>query len=160
MRNCECSEKIGPYHDGELDSTSMREVEEHLRNCPACAAELADLRAMSQWLAAAPIPRLSQMSVHRLHNKTNAAMDEGLLRFARILSGIAACVLVASSAALLHRGTQVTPQPVVTAQASVELPPWVETAVSTDTDSSAMASSSPAAAWYLTDADSGSSYGL
>jgi anti-sigma factor RsiW len=41
--------------DGELDAGHAREVEEHIKACPRCAAELAAYREMSQAIAAADL---------------------------------------------------------------------------------------------------------
>jgi anti-sigma factor RsiW len=50
------SPKLGAYLDGELDQRSQSEVETHLETCPACQAELEELRQLSQLLRAAPQP--------------------------------------------------------------------------------------------------------
>src|SRR5580698_7382453 len=123
--NCDFKNKIGAYHDGELDPAVCDKVEMHLAECPVCMAELIGLKAMSQLFAAMPEPRLSQITMHRLHNRAEGAMEEGLIRYARVLSGIAACILVAASAGLIYRNISLSniaapAQPVV---AVSEAPP-------------------------------------
>lgn len=50
MRNL-CKD-LEAYHDGELPPADQRHMREHVKNCPACAAELAELRAMESMLTA------------------------------------------------------------------------------------------------------------
>ncbi len=54
------------FHDGELDSTLVAEVEAHYEKCEACRAELADLERMEQMLAASPAPELPRTVWHRV----------------------------------------------------------------------------------------------
>ena len=121
-------------------------------------AELASLKAMSQLLLIAQ-PRLSQMSEHRLHNRAQRAMDEGLVRFARIVSGIAAVILVAASAGLVYRNSHMgdagTPNNTMVASSTEVNPPWVEVPVATDNEATLIAQSSPVAVYYLSDASGG-----
>jgi anti-sigma factor RsiW len=42
------SQKLGAYFDGELDATDSRALQEHLRQCPACAAEGLEKLQMKQ----------------------------------------------------------------------------------------------------------------
>ncbi len=51
--NVDCkttSQRLSAYLDGELPQAGAAAVEEHLRGCPQCAAELAALRALSHAL--------------------------------------------------------------------------------------------------------------
>ena len=50
------SPKLGAYLDGELDRRGQNEVRAHLETCPACRAELEELRNLSRLLRAAPLP--------------------------------------------------------------------------------------------------------
>lgn len=45
---------LAAYHDGELPGARLAQVEAHLRECPACSAELEALRALSAALQANP----------------------------------------------------------------------------------------------------------
>jgi len=89
-------------------------------------------------------PRLSQIGLYRLHNRVDQAMEAGVLRIVRVLSAIAACVLVAGSAWLIRaredRAVENT-MPVA--------PPWADVVEASDSPSGAY--STPAAAWYLAD---------
>jgi hypothetical protein len=105
---------------------------------------------MSRLLASAPAAHLSQIGLHRLHRRMDQAMEEGLLRFMRVLNAVAACVLVAGSAWLLMKMRDERTVEISTPAA----PPWVDVAEVSDSPSGAY--STPAAAWYLAD-DSGRS---
>ena len=51
--------------DGELDAGHAREVEEHIAGCPACAAQLAAYREMSQAIAAADMKYTAPLALRR-----------------------------------------------------------------------------------------------
>jgi predicted anti-sigma-YlaC factor YlaD len=51
--------KLGAYHDGQLDRRGQSEVEDHLKTCSACQAELEELRQLSHLLRAAPLPEFT-----------------------------------------------------------------------------------------------------
>ena len=97
MSDCPFSQQLGAYHDGELDAQGRAAVERHLQQCSVCAAELAQLRALSGLFASAQQPRLSQISMHRLHRRVDVIMDEGIVRIARFTSAAAAAVLLVCS---------------------------------------------------------------
>jgi anti-sigma factor RsiW len=144
MSQCTISQQLGLYLDGELDARGRATVERHLQECAPCRAELADLSAISRLIAQAPQPRLSQISLHRLHARTDAVMEEGLVRLARIMQAVAASVLIAGSAWLM-RAAPVTQTP---AQASVA------TVIPAAWDTRTEETATPAAAFYLADASS------
>jgi anti-sigma factor RsiW len=153
---CQWGQKLSAYHDGELDPSARREVEAHLAQCADCQLQLAELRKMSGWLAdtASGLPRLSQISLHRLHQQTQEAMEAGLIRIARVISAMAACVLLGSTLWLMR--TPAAPvamdSPAVSqaSVASVGVPPWVDVTAAADRDLVAVDTNNPAAAWYLT----------
>ena len=49
-------EWLPAYHDGELPSSRRGQVEEHLKDCPACCLELETLEGLSSLLKADPLP--------------------------------------------------------------------------------------------------------
>jgi anti-sigma factor RsiW len=53
---CEYGPLLSLLHDGELPAERSREVLEHVRTCPACAAELEALRRMSGVFSSASLP--------------------------------------------------------------------------------------------------------
>jgi anti-sigma factor RsiW len=75
------------FHDGELDSSLIADVESHCEKCAACRAELADLDQMKQMLAASSAPELPRTVWHRVR--------PGQPRESRFKPafGIAACAL-------------------------------------------------------------------
>jgi len=142
---CPFTEQLDAFHDGELDEASRARIERHLAECPECSAEIGRLQSISQLFVSLPAPRLSQISMHRLHRWTDEAMEEGLLRIMRVLSAVAACLLVAGSALLVKTRENRT------VEASMPVaPPWADV-VDTSDNSSSVAYSTPAAAWYLAD---------
>jgi anti-sigma factor RsiW len=143
MATCPFNEQLGAYHDGELDADRRAALDRHLPQCPACRAELVELAALSRLLAEAPQPRLSQMSMYRLHRAADAVMEDRLLRTARRLSAVAACALVVCGA-LLMLTNETRPTPAAP-------PPWVDVPAWAG-ESSSLAANTPAAAWYLADA--------
>lgn len=51
--------QLEAFHDGELPQAERLSMEEHVRNCPDCREELADLRAMDNLL----VPRGMQCDI-------------------------------------------------------------------------------------------------
>ena len=137
--SCSWNSQLSVYHDGELDASQRSSVEHHVATCAQCSAYLAELRGMSDLFAAEPVARLSQISVHRLHRRLQVVTEQGIIRLARTLSAVAACVVLAGSFWLTR--LQETPQ---------AAPPW--TGIPTNVDEVAMSdSASPVAQYYLTD---------
>jgi anti-sigma factor RsiW len=101
MDRCEFSEQLGPYVDGELEAPRRAALEAHLPACPPCTDELAELGELRRLFAAAASGRgafaFPQAARRRLHEHVDSLMDQGVLRIARALSGIAACVMVAGA---------------------------------------------------------------
>jgi anti-sigma factor RsiW len=97
MADCSYRSTVEAYHDGELDAARGAEFERHLASCQPCTAELAGLRKMSGVFAAAPVNRLSQIGLYRLHANLDLLTDRGLLWLARVMTGLAASVLVVGS---------------------------------------------------------------
>ena len=94
MNKCESTIQIEAYHDNQLSDTDRAQVELHLAECMPCAEELSMLRRLSTKFAALPPIRLSQMALHRMHNNIDQMMDRSMLRFARMMTGIAALLLI------------------------------------------------------------------
>jgi anti-sigma factor RsiW len=100
--NCDqCQSQLQAYHDGEIEPAVAHEIEAHLADCAACAAELRVLRAMSQVIQSKlPIIEMSADAVKRLHSQVDHVMDYSLLPLARSFIGIAASILIVASAGL------------------------------------------------------------
>jgi anti-sigma factor RsiW len=115
MGICEYSNQLGPYLDGQLDAGQRTVLEAHLRDCGECDAELSELRGLSRLFAAAAGPFLSDRAMGRFHNRISELEDDQeqaertayrVLRITRILTGIAACLLVAGSLWLVRSRQQ------------------------------------------------------
>lgn len=144
MVTCPFNNHLEAFYDGEVDDSRRSEIEFHVRQCPSCSEELARLQAMSRMISSAPSPKLSQIGLYRLHNQVDQAMEEGVLRIVRVLSAIAACVLVAGSAWLMR-----TRESRAVESSMPVAPPWADVVEASDSPSGAY--STPAAAWYLAD---------
>src|ERR1019366_3036050 len=142
MASCGFENKIAAYHDGELDAGQRANVEMHLGQCEDCRRALSELRAMSGLFATSERPRLSQISRYRLHRTVDAAMEQGLLRLAWMMSGIAASVLLLGSVLLMRVNENGL------AQAPAEAPPWVSVSLESSRDPVVRDAASPAAQWY------------
>lgn len=142
MQTCPDKLEIAAYHDGELDADRAQAVREHLAGCQACQAELDELGKLSGWLAAVN-PVLSQISLYRLHQRVQYAMDRNLLVMARRVCAAAAVVLLASSLWLVSQPRSESPA----------APPWTDTSMASLAVSSDV--SSPASVWYLGDVRAG-----
>ena len=98
MNSCSNISLISAYHDDELDASRRAEVEGHLSACPQCAAELEQLKSLSLLIAARPkLPGLSNEANRRMHRHVEELTDRSVLRFAELLSGIAAAVILVAT---------------------------------------------------------------
>ena len=114
-----CADKELLLHalaDGELDAGHAAEVEAHVAGCPACAAELAEIREVKARLAATPAAYAAPAS---LHARLDAALAEaaappprrGLRAEAWVMSGaIGALAASLALVALLPTGMSVEGQ--------------------------------------------------
>jgi hypothetical protein len=153
MMPCPTDEELGAYHDGRLagpvDDRRREWIQRHVLDCPACALQLSRLVGLSRLFSTAARPGLSQIARSRLHNRVDLAMERGLVRLGWSLSGIAASLLIVSSAWLMHVNSA--------RHATEAAPPWIGVAASTDGDAASEDARTPAAAIYLADASVGSS---
>ena len=94
MNECNRAEMLGAYHDGELSGAARAGMEQHLRQCPACAAELQGLRKLSQLLSTAAPAKMSPDVLRRLHERVETIPLAGLWRVAEIWGAIAASILL------------------------------------------------------------------
>ncbi len=146
--NCEFSDQLEAYHDGELSAAAASTLKAHLATCPACIKQLSELTQISNLFAAAPVPYLSQISRHRLHHKIADEMDRSLVRFAWGLAAVAAGIMIIGSAWLMQV-KEVIPTPTVTAQVA---PPWSGVPTSFESETVSHEAATPVAQWYLADA--------
>ena len=149
--NCSFSNRISAYHDGELDAEEDADMERHLRQCPQCATELAEISSLSALFTENEPPRLSQIARHRLHKNADGLMaqraEADVIRVVRVLRAVAACVVVVGSIWLLQSPPTNSSQELPQAQ----VPPWLEVAVTATAQTTQLDTTTPAAAWYLAD---------
>ena len=151
MDTCDFQSRLSAYHDGELSPTERDAVAAHVATCPACTAELAGLAHQLQLMQSISFPRFSQMAAARLHASIDRsialanerAAELGMLRIARTLASVAACVLVAGSVWLSVGPERSNPK---------VAPPWTGVAINTETEAVLQDITTPAAQWYLADA--------
>ncbi len=133
MGVCEYSSQLGPYLDGELNAGQCTVLETHLRDCGDCDAELNELRGLSRLFAVAAGPFLSAGALAQFHHRVSELEDDQeqaertayrVLRITRILTGIAACLLVAGSLWLVRSREQA---PTASPTKFVELTPATTT---------------------------------
>lgn len=98
MNACEWTRQIEAYHDGELGAEAARSVEEHLRSCPACAAELDRSKAISRRFAEASFPSPSPDFYQRLRRESPAAREKAVVALAERLAAVAAAILILCAA--------------------------------------------------------------
>jgi anti-sigma factor RsiW len=148
--SCSFNQRLSAYFDGELDAASAEQVRRHVEQCAECAAELAELKGLSGLFEQSPPPRLSQIAMYRLHNKADMLVRGDVLRVARYVRAVAACVLVGSWLWLANSSAAVP-----AAQETVQTaPPWLDVAVTATAETHSLDATTPAAAWYLADASS------
>jgi len=93
--NCERSNQVHRYHDGELPAAERVSLEAHLRDCGACRELLSDLVRLSAGLGRAALRRPSAQALRRMQHSWKAARDRGVIRLAGWLTAAAAALLMA-----------------------------------------------------------------
>lgn len=140
--NCDRINQVHAYHDGELPIGQRAAVEQHLLSCSQCAMLLADLRSLSQQIAAAPMAVISPRVLDVLRGRQFIAPDAGVMRIAGWLTAAAAAVLLAALPFWPGQMQSQTPQ----ANASVPVSLIETLAVNPPTDNAADDSHSDAIA--------------
>jgi len=125
METCDYIPWVGAYHDGELPEDRRIELERHLPGCEQCLAELDDLRQLSHMLASEHRPSMASAAAARFHRHVDAMTERSLVRFAELLSGVAAAVLLAAGVWSVQT-SEVVAEP---------LPNWQRAAVTLQPDS-------------------------
>ena len=146
MSQCEQSDRLSAYHDGELDAPSRAAMDRHLASCASCAAELGRLRRLSGLLRAAAPAELSAGAMRRLHRSAELASSSTLRRWAEALTAVAAAILITFSVWLWR-----LPPAGAT---SGPMPTWETAALQHPSDSSATGAATPEeqlASWVLQD---------
>lgn len=144
MGGCTYQSRLAAYHDGELPPERRREVQEHVAGCPACAAELERLRAVSRLLQSARAPAMPEDMAGRLHEALVPARERGIIRICRAVSLAAAALLVVCGAWLL------TGRPDGAASAG-PLAEWEVAAVTLDPELAQASAEEATALWLVSD---------
>jgi anti-sigma factor RsiW len=128
--SCDKTTQVHAYHDGELLPQWRARFQAHLNECAECRDLLAELRTISELVAAAPMVELPPQAMARFAGSWRAASDRltkdrGVLRIAGWLTTAAAAVLLGA----LYLGHQETDEPLRSAgwQAAAVMPPTAET---------------------------------
>lgn len=130
MDACSYSIQLSAYHDGELSSSDREQVERHVAECPACAAELRQFRRLSALLDAAPRPRLNDQSRRDLYALAPQVQEASYLRIAKWMTAMAASMMLGASLWVMSH------QP--STQAFSDVPrAWEQDAINPPTDASA-----------------------
>jgi anti-sigma factor RsiW len=103
MNECQQSEKVSAYHDGEMPAVSRQEMERHLEQCPRCQAELEELRTLSASLGALPIPQASPAALARMHRQVDQLAARSIYRMMEAGAAVAAAVLIFCMVAMLRQ---------------------------------------------------------
>jgi anti-sigma factor RsiW len=94
---CDRAAQVHAYHDGELASGEIASLESHLVDCADCRELLADLRAVSELIAAAPMADMPADSMRQMKQAWWANQDRGVRRIASWLTAAAAVVMLATT---------------------------------------------------------------
>ncbi len=125
MSECSNQSRIEAYHDGELPPEIAREVQLHLIDCAPCRDELRALQSMSQFVRSFAPAEMSSVAIDRLHQQVDSLTAVDTLRFAKRLSSLAACLLVAAGVWFASTGQKSEASPA----------PWERAAVTLQLDS-------------------------
>ena len=94
MTECKQAGWLGAYLDQEMPPAARAELEEHLRQCPACAAELRRLRELSHLLRATPWPEMPPGALGRLRRQAEVLAGTSIRRIAEVLTSVAAAIIL------------------------------------------------------------------
>src|SRR5258706_682862 len=122
LMNCDRTQHVQSYYDGEMNSADRSVFESHLSSCAVCSAELDDLRRLSTHLAGASIPSVSKTALARFHGAAEVAEDRGVLRLAEWLTAAAAAVLLIGVMGLFRQDTTHASAPDTWEQAAIAYP--------------------------------------
>jgi len=148
MADCDYTSQIGAYYDGELPPEQRAAVERHLPTCPPCGEELESLRGLSSMFgtASATVP-LSAAGLSCLHEEVehwiHERRDRRLIHIARVLTAMAACLLVGASVWIY--GARQAP-------AAPPARPWEQVAVTLQTEIPSAGGTDLAMDWVVADA--------
>lgn len=89
--------------DGELTPAEAHAAEAHVRQCPQCAARLAELRMVGDVLRDAPLPAPARAAVERWHRALTQVEEQQVRRLASWMTAAASVVLALSLYSAMSR---------------------------------------------------------
>jgi anti-sigma factor RsiW len=128
---CEFKQQVHAYYDGELPTERAAQVEQHLLTCANCAAELEQLRAISNLLSRGPTIR--PMTLARIHRSIDSLSEGVILKLVTRLTAAAALVLLAGTLWLISEAPEARAQDQIVAMPAT----WEHAAVALNADPSA-----------------------
>ncbi len=88
---------LPPFLDNELSGRKREIITSHLASCPACRAELANLRADLELLKQVAAPEVSPYLIARVMAEVRATRRSAPRGFGRLVGSLAAALVVAVS---------------------------------------------------------------
>lgn len=144
MNECEQTNLLNAYHDGELSPAAAARLEQHIAACPRCEASLRQLVQLSGLLGRHVPAAMPPGAMRRLHRKVDAASALPIRHMAEVLAAVAATILVVCSIAMGRIGR--------TAQSADVLPVWEAQAVASQpAEGSAVGADEQLASWMAAD---------
>jgi len=128
---CESKQQVHAYYDGELSAERAAEVEKHLLTCADCAAELEQLRAISDVFSR--VPTIRPMTLARIHRSIDSLSEGMILKLVTRLTAAAAVILLGGTLWLVSEA----PEAMAQDQAIAMPATWEHAAVALNADPSA-----------------------
>jgi anti-sigma factor RsiW len=138
--DCEYSARLDGYHDDELSDADARALKVHLDTCDSCRETLAELAEIRDAFRRLPEETMSSAALARAHAAAEASAeplgsqaDLSVTRFALLLTGLAASVMIIATAWLQTTPEASLSQPVAVVETSAA-PEWERVAITLDVD--------------------------
>ena len=136
MADCEFRSRLGVYNDGELPRQEARRLERHLERCASCAAELDEVRRLSNLFgtfAEQPVDDAVVTDFHRIVDELEDR-QASILRIGKLLTGLAASGLIVASAWRLETPLPRPPPQALVVKAHAPAPQWERLAMTLRVD--------------------------
>src|SRR5438874_168010 len=111
---CDRENQLHAYYDDELNPSERAAFEAHLHDCADCRAQLAELRALSQFMQNAALPVMAATLSNEIFDAfrdAREARERGLRHLAGWMTAAAAAVLIFASTG--WHGSTTTSRPAV-----------------------------------------------
>lgn len=147
---CEHLDKVGAYHDNELNEADRLAMAEHLKRCTECSSELQSIQAISTAAKRLVIPELSAQALSRIHKAVDAAPANSIRRMAMELTAVAASILLGCGVWLWLSGAGFE-------SVNTAMPIWEASAVQRPNETAAGSTEDQMAMWIVDDLSQGDS---